>query len=74
MLADGKVVNKIGSEVIAELAYDREVPVYVLANSWKFVDMVSDAYKDKLEQRDPDEVWTIAETHVPRLVASLTSR
>jgi len=57
LLADGKVANKIGSEMVAELAYNRKIPVYVLANSWKYEDKKSKEFLSLLERRDPAEVW-----------------
>ena len=46
------VINKIGSEVIAQVAREEGVPVYIIADSWKF-----SPKEIKLEQRDFDEVW-----------------
>ncbi len=57
LLADGTVVNKIGSEVIAELAENRRIPVYVLASSWKYAPVGRVAYKRQLEKRPAREVW-----------------
>ena len=57
LLADGKVANKIGSEMVAELAFNRDIPVYVLASSWKFDLATSRGYKEALERRPPSEVW-----------------
>ncbi len=57
LLADGTVVNKIGSEMVAELARNRSIPVYVLANSWKYDARDASAFKTSLEHRDPAEVW-----------------
>jgi ribose 1,5-bisphosphate isomerase len=46
------VVNKVGSEVIAQVAKNQKIPVYIIADSWKY------SPKDlKLEKRDFDEVW-----------------
>ena len=46
------VINKIGSEVIAKLAQQEKIPVYIVADSWKFTK------KDlPLEQRKLNEVW-----------------
>jgi len=45
------VVNKIGSGMFAEIAYDNKIPVYIVADSWKY------ANKVKLEERDFKEVW-----------------
>lgn len=46
------IVNKIGSEVIARIAKDEDIPVYVIADSWKFT-------KKKIprEQRKLNEIW-----------------
>lgn len=46
------VVNKVGSEVIAQIAKNQKIPVYIVADSWKFT-------KDKvpIEQRKLNEVW-----------------
>jgi ribose 1,5-bisphosphate isomerase len=46
------VVNKIGSEVIAQLARKEKIPVYIIADSWKYTPK-----KIKLEERDFHEVW-----------------
>ncbi len=46
------VVNKIGSEVIANIARDNKIPVYVIADSWKFT-----SSKIPLEHRELNEVW-----------------
>ena len=45
------VINKIGSGMFAEIAYRNNIPVYILADSWKY------AKKIKLEQRNSGEVW-----------------
>ena len=49
------IINKIGSEVIARIARQEKIPVYVIADSWKFT-------KDKVprEQRKLNEVWGMA--------------
>jgi ribose 1,5-bisphosphate isomerase len=57
LLSDGTVVNKIGSEMVAELAHNRHIPVYILANSWKYDIRDAKAFKAALEHRDPAEVW-----------------
>jgi len=49
------VVNKVGSEVIARIAKDEKIPVYIIADSWKFT-------KKKIpkEQRKLNEIWDSA--------------
>lgn len=46
------VINKIGSEVIAQMAKSKKIPVYIIADSWKYSNK-----NLKLEQRNFDEVW-----------------
>lgn len=46
------VINKIGSEAIAEIASIRKKPVYIVADSWKF-----SPRNVALEERDFHEVW-----------------
>ncbi len=64
LLGDGKVANKIGSEMIAELAHARRIPVYVLASSWKHVRAGSTGFKERLETRAAAEVWDRAPKRV----------
>ncbi|XGI84113.1 translation initiation factor eIF-2B [Halorutilales archaeon Cl-col2-1] len=53
----GNVINKIGSRVFANVADSLDVPVYVLADSWKYLPDVEEEVEKRLERRDPDEVW-----------------
>jgi len=46
------VINKIGSEVICQIAKNQKIPVYVVADSWKFTKK-----KVPREQRKLNEVW-----------------
>ncbi len=55
--ADGKVINKIGSELIAEVANKYDVPVYVCTDSWKFDPLTIFGKDVKIEERNPNEVW-----------------
>lgn len=52
------VINKVGSGLFAEIAYNHKIPVYILADSWKFTSKV------KLEERNFREVWKKAPKHV----------
>ena len=45
------VINKIGSGMFAEIAHANKVPVYILADSLKYISKI------ELEQRDFEEVW-----------------
>jgi ribose 1,5-bisphosphate isomerase len=53
------VVNKIGSEVIAQIARNQKIPVYIIADSWKF------SKKNlPIEQRKLNEVWDDAPKNI----------
>ena len=51
-LLNNGIVNKIGSGIIAEIAYNNKIPVYIIADSWKY-----SPKSLKLEERDFHEVW-----------------
>jgi len=51
------VINKVGSGMIAELAFLHKIPFYIVADSWKY----SSKYYP-IEERDFHEAWN----HVPR--------
>lgn len=55
-----KIYNKIGSEMFAIIAKHRDVPLYVAANSWKFDAKASYGTEEKIEQRNPKEIWANA--------------
>jgi len=46
------IINKIGSETIAILAKKQKIPVYIIADSWKFTKK-----KIPLENRKLNEIW-----------------
>jgi translation initiation factor 2B subunit (eIF-2B alpha/beta/delta family) len=46
------VINKVGSGVIAKLSKINKIPLYIVADSWKY-----SSKKMKIEQRDFHEVW-----------------
>ncbi|MDP2629007.1 MAG: hypothetical protein Q8P15_03890 [Nanoarchaeota archaeon] len=46
------IVNKIGSELIAKIAKQNKIPVYIIADSWKFTNK-----KVPLENRKLNEIW-----------------
>jgi len=51
-LLDKGIINKVGSETIAKLAEDESIPVYIVADSWKY-----SKRKVPMEQRELNEVW-----------------
>lgn len=46
------IINKIGSETIAKLAKLEKIPVYIIADSWKFT-----KERVPIENRELNEVW-----------------
>jgi ribose 1,5-bisphosphate isomerase len=54
-ILESGVINKIGSGLIAEFAFNHKKPVYIVADSWKF-----SPKNVKIEERDFHEVWTNA--------------
>jgi len=59
ILKNGDVINKIGSGMISEIAYKNKIPVYIIADSWKFTPK-----NVKIEERDFHEVWKNAPKHI----------
>jgi eIF-2B alpha/beta/delta-like uncharacterized protein len=55
--SEGKLINKIGTEMLAECAHDCRIPAYSCTNSWKFDPHTLYGFEEEIEQRDPNEVW-----------------
>ena len=51
LLKEG-VINKVGSGMLSKIAYDNKIPVYIIADSWKY-----SPKGVKLEERGFHEVW-----------------
>ncbi|MBI3623787.1 hypothetical protein HY212_06950 [Candidatus Pacearchaeota archaeon] len=58
LVKDG-IINKVGSSLIAEIAFNHKIPVYIIADSWKFT-----KEKISIEQRDLNEVWDKAPKNI----------
>lgn len=58
--SEGNVVNKIGSSSIAVLAHEARVPFYVVSELLKFDPATLSGECEKIEQRNPEEVWNEA--------------
>ncbi len=55
--SEGKVINKIGSELFAETAERFGIPVYSCTDSWKFDYDTLFGFEEPIEKRDKREVW-----------------
>jgi len=53
------IINKVGSNTIAQLAKNKNIPVYIIADSWKF-----SKTKVPIEQRKLNEVWDKAPKNI----------
>lgn len=58
LLKEG-IINKIGSEVIARIAKQEKIPIYIIADSWKFT-----SEKIEIEKRSLNEVWDKAPKNI----------
>ncbi len=54
---EGKVINKIGSELYAEIANRFDIPVYACTDSWKFDTETVFGYEEEIEKRKAKEIW-----------------
>lgn len=58
-LTKSGIINKVGSGMFSQVAYYNNVPVYIVADSWKFTNK-----KVPIENRDLNEVWN----HAPKKI------
>jgi ribose 1,5-bisphosphate isomerase len=57
LTSEGRVINKIGTEMLAECARDSRIPTYSCTNSWKFDPATLYGFDEEIEQRSSNEVW-----------------
>jgi ribose 1,5-bisphosphate isomerase len=62
--SDGKIINKIGTELFLEIAQRYDIPSYCCAVSWKFDPLTVYGIDEPIENRRKDEVWP----HAPKNV------
>lgn len=55
--SEGKVINKIGSEMACEIAKKYEIPVYICTDSWKFDPQTIFGFEEIIENRPKNEIW-----------------
>lgn len=53
------IINKIGSELVSIIARSKKIPVYIIADSWKFTKK-----NIPIEQRKLKEIWSKAPKNV----------
>lgn len=58
--SEGNIVNKIGTSGLAVLAHEARVPFYVVSELLKFNPETLGGECEKIEQRNPAEVWSDA--------------
>ncbi|MBD3255207.1 MAG: S-methyl-5-thioribose-1-phosphate isomerase [Candidatus Lokiarchaeota archaeon] len=58
--SEGTVLNKIGSRLLALVAHEEHVPFYVASPLLKYNPETSFGILEKIEMRDPNEIWTEA--------------
>ena len=55
--SEGKLINKVGSELFAEAARRFDVPVYVCTHAWKFDPKTALGFEEEIEIRQAKEIW-----------------
>jgi ribose 1,5-bisphosphate isomerase len=55
--SEAKIVNKVGTELFAEVALKHEVNSYCCTDSWKFDPATTFGFEEIIEKRFADEVW-----------------
>jgi len=54
---EGIIINKIGSEMFAEIAHKINIPAYSCTHSWKFDPLTVFGYEEEIEKRKDEEIW-----------------
>ena len=55
--SEGTIINKIGSRLLALVAHEEHVPFYVASTLLKYNPQTSFGILEKIEMRDPSEIW-----------------
>ena len=58
-LLNNGIINKVGSGLISEIASNHKIPVYIIADSWKYT-----KEKVPIEQRPLNEIWDRAPKNI----------
>ncbi|MBR9707185.1 MAG: S-methyl-5-thioribose-1-phosphate isomerase, partial [Candidatus Diapherotrites archaeon] len=62
--AEGDVVNKIGTALLAEVCWHRNIPVYVATSTFKFDALTLKGPNEPIEYRDPTEIAKFKEENI----------
>jgi eIF-2B alpha/beta/delta-like uncharacterized protein len=62
--SEGRIINKIGSELFAEAANRFQIPVYVCTTTWKFDPKTLFGFEEQIEKRARKEVWPNAPKNI----------
>src|SRR3989344_1034267 len=57
ILKNGQVINKIGSELVAETCQRFKIPLYICTDSWKFDPQSLHKKETRIEYRSTKEIW-----------------
>lgn len=55
--SDGRIINKIGTKFLLDIANQLGIPAYSCTNSWKFDPETVYGAEEEIEERDHAEVW-----------------
>jgi len=62
--SEGKIINKIGTQLFIEIAEKYDIPIYACSDTWKFDPSTIWGEEEKIEMRSPKEVWPDAPKNV----------
>jgi ribose 1,5-bisphosphate isomerase len=62
--SEGFLINKIGTEALADACFEAGIPAYSCTSAWKLDTETLLGAEEKIEQRNPKEVWDRAPKNV----------
>jgi len=62
--SEGNVINKVGTSMVALVAQEARTPFYVVSELLKFDPATMYGDYEKIEERDPSEIWKDAPTNL----------
>ncbi len=55
--SEGEIINKMGTEMFADIAEKYDIPVYFCTDSWKYDPSTVFGFEEAIEKRGSKEVW-----------------